>query len=410
MQPQPKNLYYDREHSLHELLTEVDKPRLERVLRGMAGDGARLLDRGGAVMAGPAQPAPGASRAPFRLDLETFGFVEGPRAAGLPAAVEFMEMLLTAVMRYYMVSAIHMEAVQADFVELQEKNTALQASEARFKALAEDLEVRVADQVKTIEATQRQLYQAEKLASVGQLAAGVAHEINNPLGFIRSNLNTASDYVQRIARLGQARTADADGRALDVAWREGQIDAVIEDFPALMQECIEGVTRVANIVSALRDFSSIDQAGEGMVDLNGLVRNAVQVAASEFGERVRLVTEFEALPAVRCHAGRLSQVIMNLLLNAVQAIPGEGEVRVTTSSDDKHLYLAVADTGHGMSEEIRARIFEPFYTTRDVGQGTGLGLTVARDVVQAHGGHIEVSSRIGAGTTFTVVLPLARHG
>ncbi|MBI5461872.1 MAG: two-component sensor histidine kinase [Gammaproteobacteria bacterium] len=413
MHEQPQNLYYDREHSLHELLKEFDRVRLEQVLQGLLGEGARLLDVDGTVLLGPAHTSGGAQRLSFRLDFEPIGYLEGARVEALPAAVACVEMLLGAAMRYLMASAVHMEAVQADFTELQEKNTALQASEARYKALAESLEIRVHEQVETIERAQRQLYQAEKLASVGQLAAGVAHEINNPLGFVKSNLNSANAYLtslQRLGELARGQQGEWQGERLVAAWEDEQMDALLEDFPVLLNESIEGIERVAKIVAALKDFSSIDRAGESCIDLNALLDSTCRMAASEFGSRVQLVTDYGALPKLSCHPGRLAQVFMNLLLNAVQAIPGDGAVRIETRSDGTDIEVRIGDTGRGMSEAVLARVFDPFFTTHDVGAGTGLGLTVARDVVRAHGGRIAVDSQPGVGTTFTITIPVSSHG
>jgi two-component system NtrC family sensor kinase len=402
----PARLYFDQDITLPELLKVVDLEPLRAVLVALLGPDLRLLDSQGTVILGGAHPPAGAVRRPVRLELEPIGYLEAAPGWALDAGVALMEILSRVAARYLMAAILQMESVRQDYAELQEKNARLQASEERYRELAANLERRVAEQVKTIEATQRQLYQAEKLASVGQLAAGVAHEINNPLGFVRSNLNTAAGYVQQIARVGAVVRTAPDPKRLAAVWQDERLDAVIEDFPILLQESIEGVERVAKIVAALKDFSSIDRAEETLADVNALIRTTCQVAASELGERVRLVTDFAPLPALRCHAGRLSQVFLNLLLNAVQAISGTGEVRIATRADRQAITVTVTDTGHGMPPEVQARIFEPFFTTREVGRGTGLGLTVARDVVQAHGGRIAVQSAPGAGTTFTIHLPL----
>lgn len=403
------HLYFDQDITLGDLLKVVDLARLASVLEALLGADMRLLAADGRVVLGSATPPAGAGRAPFKLELEPVGYLESTRRDGLPAAVTLMEILAQTAARYIMAAAVQMESVKLDYAELLEKNAQLRASEERYRELAASLERRVAEQVQTIEATQRQLYQAEKLASVGQLAAGVAHEINNPLGFVRSNLNSAAGYVAQFGKLGALIRSGQGGALLAAAWRNEQMDQVLEDFPLLLQESVDGVVRVAKIVSALKDFSSIDQAEETTADVNRLLQNACEVAGSEFGSRVQLITEYRPLPALRCHAGRLSQVFMNLLLNAVQAIPESGEVRVATASDGRAVTVRITDTGKGIPEAQLARIFDPFFTTRAVGQGTGLGLTVARDVVQAHGGHIGVESRAGAGTTFTIVLPLTRE-
>lgn len=401
-------LYFDQDIRLSELLKVVDQEPLRAVLQALLGSDMRLLEPDGRMILGASSPPENAARAAFSLEFEPIGHLESSRPEALPAAVQLMEILAHAAARYFMAAAVQMESVKLDYEELQEKNRQLQASEERYRQLAASLEVRVAEQVKTIEATQRQLYQAEKLASVGQLAAGVAHEINNPLGFIRSNLNSAAGYVARLGKLQELARSGQDGTLLAAAWQQEQVDELLDDFPVLLQESIDGVTRVATIVSALKDFSSIDQAGETTADVNTLLQNACQVAASEFGSRVHLVTDYQPLPALRCDSGRLSQVFMNLLLNAVQAISGHGEVRVRTASDGTDITVQIADTGSGIPAEVLARIFEPFFTTRGVGQGTGLGLTVARDVVQAHGGRLTLESQPGAGTTCTIVLPVGR--
>ncbi len=403
------HLYFDQDITLGELLKVVDLTRLAPVLEALLGADMRLLTADGQAVLGRATPSAGAGRAAFKLELEPVGYLESTRRDNLPAAVTLMEILAQSAARYFMAAAVQMESVKLDYAELLEKNAQLQVSEERYRELAASLERRVSEQVQTIEATQRQLYQAEKLASVGQLAAGVAHEINNPLGFVRSNLNSAAGYVAQFEKLGALIRSGQDNALLAAAWQREQLDQVLEDFPVLLQESVEGVQRVANIVSALKDFSSIDQAEETTADINRLLQNACQVAGSEFGSRVQLVSDYRPLPALRCHAGRLSQVFMNLLLNAVQAITEIGEVRVATASDGRTLTVQISDTGKGIPEAQLARIFDPFFTTRAVGQGTGLGLSVARDVVQAHGGHIGVESRVGAGTTFTIVLPLNRE-
>lgn len=401
------NLYFDQDITLSELLKVIELERLRVVLASLLGPELRLLTPDGRVILGGTAPLADAMRAPFKFELEPIGYLESVYREGLPAAVVLMEILMQSAARYFMAAAIQMESVQQDYAELQEKNTQLRASEERYRQLAASLEQRVTEQVQTIESTQRQLYQAEKLASVGQLAAGMAHEINNPLGFIKSNLNSADGYVAKVGRFGALLSAGQDAALLRSAWQHEQMDQLLEDFSALLRECNDGVVRVANIVAALKDFSSVDRAEETDVDINALIENTCRVAAGEFGMRIALVHDFGELPALRCHSARLGQVFLSMLLNAVQAIPGRGEIRIATASDGREIQVRISDTGKGIPEAVQTRMFDPFYTTRDVGQGTGLGLTMARDVVQAHGGRIEVQSQVGMGTTFTVILPLS---
>ncbi|MBZ0096317.1 MAG: histidine kinase, partial [Sulfuricella sp.] len=261
------------------------------------------------------------------------------------------------------------------------------------------------EQVKIIEATQRQLYQAEKLASIGQLAAGVAHEINNPIGFIRSNLGTAQQYVRDLSRLA-ALMKTGDIAQLQSAWQEADMGFLLEDFTALLGESMEGADRVTKIVSDLKGFSNVDQAEEEVVDLNDNLRFACNVLAGQIKDKAELVLELGVLPKTLCLPGHLNQVFLNLLLNAAQAITDRGRIEVRSEVSGNEIRIRIHDNGCGIPEGSLGRIFDPFFTTRPVGSGTGLGLAVCHDIVQAHGGRIEVESEVGVGTTFTVYLPV----
>lgn len=307
--------------------------------------------------------------------------------------------------RYFMASEMHIEVVKEDFAELQRKHAALQESEARYKSLAEHLDERVKVQVGTIESTQRQLYQAEKMASVGQLAAGVAHEINNPIGFIRSNLSTALGYVRKIT--GMAELIKTQGSTqLAAAWKAADLDFVLEDFASLLNESISGADRVTRIVADLKGFSNVDQAEEETVNLNDNIRSVCNVAASQINKQADLKLTLGELPALRCHAGHLNQVFLNLLLNAAQAMKTRGEIHIQSGVVNKQICISFSDTGSGIPADVLPRIFDPFFTTHEVGSGTGLGLTVCRDIITALGGRIEVESAPGTGTKFTIYLPV----
>lgn len=348
-----------------------------------------------------------ASRIPLTYDLETIGYLESPSSneAQLRAAAGLLEVLMQSGARYFMASEMHIEVVKEDFAELQRKHAALQESEARYKSLAEHLDERVKVQVGTIESTQRQLYQAEKMASVGQLAAGVAHEINNPIGFIRSNLSTALDYVRKIT--GMAELIKTQGSTqLATAWQAADLDFMLEDFVSLLNESISGADRVTRIVADLKGFSNVDQAEEETVNLNDNIRSVCNVAASQINKHADLKLTLGELPTLRCHAGHLNQVFLNLLLNAAQAMKTRGEIHIQSGVVNKQICISFSDTGSGIPADVLPRIFDPFFTTREVGSGTGLGLTVSRDIITAHGGHIEVESTLGTGTKFTIYLPV----
>jgi two-component system NtrC family sensor kinase len=396
LEPRP----FDREFGLAELLTGMPLARMVQILTTLLDGEFRLVTVGGRLMLGRAEPFAQPRRAAIRHEIEALGHLESASAdeARLSAAAGMLELMLQLSARYLMAADLHIETVAEDYASLKE-------SEARYKALSEELEARVRQQVETIETAQRQLYQAEKLASIGQLAAGVAHEINNPIGFIRSNLGTAQQYVRDLSRLA-ALVKTGDIAQCRAAWVQADMGFVIEDFAALLRESVEGADRVAKIVADLKGFSSVDQAEAEFVDLNDNLRSATNVLAGQIKDKAELVLELGALPKTLCLPGHLNQVFLNLLLNAAQAIADQGRITVQSDAAGNEIRIRISDNGCGIPAGNLDRIFDPFFTTREVGSGTGLGLTVCRDIVQAHGGRIEVESEVGVGTTFTVYLPV----
>ena len=259
-----------------------------------------------------------------------------------------------------------------------------------------------------VEQTQNQLIQSEKMASIGQLAAGVAHEINNPIGFVNSNLGTLGRYVEDLLRVADAASDCPAGQAMA---KEIDLPFVREDLAALIKESSDGLERVRKIVANLKDFSHVDQADWQHADLIAGLESTINVVWHELKYKTEIVRDLQPLPLVRCIPAQINQVFMNLLLNAAQAIPERGVITLTsgqaTRPDGEQIWIEVADTGAGMSEEIQRRMFDPFYTTKPVGTGTGLGLSVSYDTVHKHGGSIEVKSSVGVGTRMRMWLPVA---
>ena len=254
------------------------------------------------------------------------------------------------------------------------------------------------------------------MASIGQLAAGVAHEINNPLGFISSNLQTMGKYVARfIAMLEFYRTALAD-RVDNVElvesarrkWQELKIDMVRIDAVDLVSQSLEGAERVKKIVSNLKGFSHVEDVEQFPADLNSEIDKTLTVLSHEISDDTEIIRNYEPLPDFLCNPALLCQVFLNLILNALQLHKKGLRLEITTLSDGKNILLTFADNGPGIPENIRNRVFEPFYTTKDVGSGTGMGLTVAYDIVTGYGGTIDVNCPEGGGSTFSIVLPIIR--
>ncbi|KVC63249.1 histidine kinase [Burkholderia ubonensis] len=265
-----------------------------------------------------------------------------------------------------------------------------------------------------LEETHVQLLQSEKLASIGQLAAGVAHEINNPIGFVSANLNTLKTWVRGLLDVVAAHEAalprhDAETRvALTAAGRAADIDYIRGEIATLIDESIDGTMRVRRIVQDLRDFSRPGSDEWSVVDIHAGLESTLNVVHNELKYKADVVREYGDVPHVECLPSQLNQVFMNLLVNAAQAIPGRGVITIRTTSDGDHVTIAISDTGKGMPPDVMRRIFDPFFTTKPVGQGTGLGLSVSHGIVERHRGVIDVTSEPGRGSTFSIRLPI-RH-
>ena len=265
-----------------------------------------------------------------------------------------------------------------------------------------------------LKATQSQLVQQEKMASIGQLAAGVAHEINNPIGFVTSNLGTLQKYLARMAEFLKTQAEifpqdEGDERVIRLAEirRQLKIEPILEDLPSLLAESLDGVERVRKIVQNLKSFSRVDQSNYTVTDINQCLDDTLNMIWNELKYKCTVKKDYGDLPSTLCYPQQLNQVFMNLLVNAAQAIESQGEIVITTRASAQEITIAIADTGSGIPPENLARIFEPFFTTKEVGKGTGLGLSITYDIVtKKHGGKIEVTSKTGKGTTFCVILPI----
>lgn len=264
-----------------------------------------------------------------------------------------------------------------------------------------------------LERLQAQIVQSEKMASIGQLAAGIAHELNNPVGFVYGNLDLLEGCVKDLLELLEFY----DGIELPEAVRS-DVEAIknrinyttsAEDLTSIVSDCRAGTERVKDIVLNLRTFSRLDEAEFKKTDVHEGIDSTLRLLSRYFSSGdVRLIRDYGELPSIDAFSSQLNQVWMNLLVNAAQAVsPGPGEVTISTRADDNYVLISVSDTGKGIAKDVLSKIFDPFFTTKAVGEGTGLGLSITFGIVERHGGRIDVVSEPGSGTTFTVTLPQA---
>jgi len=279
-----------------------------------------------------------------------------------------------------------------------------------LRAVTRDLQKAYAE----LKAAQLQIFQQEKMASIGQLAAGVAHEINNPMGFISSNLSSLNKYVDRLAEFVAAGdevllacAGSADAEKLQLLRKRLKIDYVMDDAHQLIAESQDGAGRVRRIVQDLKSFSRVDLAESALIDLNEALETTINIAWNEIKYVATLTREFGEIPPIKCFPQQLNQVFLNLLVNAAHALGStQGNIALRTWYENDTVYVAISDSGCGISEENLQRIFEPFFTTKEVGKGTGLGLSISYEIIRKHGGKISVESVVGQGSTFTVSLPV----
>jgi len=289
----------------------------------------------------------------------------------------------------------------------------------RMSGACIDITARKKDEIQ-IRELYAQLLQNEKMASIGQLSAGIAHEINNPMGFINSNLGTLEKYVDKFDRyittlepLVQTCCTEQQQQSVQTLRKELKLDYVLRDIRQLLEESADGAGRVMRIVQDLKTFSRSDTAQIARADLHQCIDSTINIIWNQIKYVAELKKEYGDLPKVPCNVQQVNQVFMNLLVNACHAIQEKqsdelGTITVRTWADNDNAYIAISDTGCGIPDDVRRRIFEPFYTTKEVGKGTGLGLSISHEIIKKHGGELTVESEVGQGTTFTICLPLAQ--
>lgn len=280
-----------------------------------------------------------------------------------------------------------------------------------YRADLERQNLELAARKMQLERLQAQIIHSEKMAGLGQLAAGVAHELNNPAGFIYGNMDLIKTSLDRLelvlsiyerASLPAAETAE-----LALTKKEIGYDALLSDLRLMIADCVEGAERIRDVVQNLRLFSRVDEAQFKKIDLHESIDATIRLLSRYYGSsRIRLVREYGFLPPVNCFAGQLKQVWTNLLVNAAQAIKDQGVVRISSGVEDGAAVITIIDTGCGIEPDQLSKIFDPFFTTKPVGEGTGLGLSISYAIIQKHGGMIRAESTPGAGSKFVVSIPI----
>ncbi len=311
------------------------------------------------------------------------------------------------------------ELVEKRTMQLSESNKALEQDIAKREAAEQEL-LRRNTELTTLNTqlsdAKQQLVQSEKLASIGQLAAGVAHEINNPIGYVHSNIGSLEKYLvdlfEMLSAYESAEAAIAEPAiAVKVkSMRESlDLDFLREDIPQLMSESKEGITRVKKIVQDLKDFSHVDSTDTfQLANLHQGIDSTLNIVANEIKYKADVVKEYGELPDVECLPTQINQVIMNICVNAAHAMGDteRGKITIRTGCTGENVWIEIADTGSGIPPEVLSKIFDPFFTTKPIGKGTGLGLSLSYGIVKNHNGRLAVKSEVGKGTTFRITLPI----
>ncbi|CAN5872313.1 hypothetical protein BH10CHL1_BH10CHL1_30780 [soil metagenome] len=306
-------------------------------------------------------------------------------------------------------SPIYEQAVLTHFVGIQTDVTTREEAKRQVIEKHQALETALTE----LRETQAMLVHAEKMNALGQMVAGVAHEINNPVSFVNSNIYALQQMVVEIVaaytkleQVALAVPSAASKAAVYTIHQEADIEFLMEDMTDLINSSLMGLTRVSKIVEELRTFSRLDEAEFKLADLKEGIESTLLIAQAALENRIQVVLELDELSPIKCRPAELNQVFLNLILNAAHAIEGEGKITIAGRDAGKAIILTFQDTGCGMTPDVMKNIFNPFFTTKPVGVGTGLGLTIAYKIITAgHHGTIEVASEPGRGTTFTLRLP-----
>ncbi|UCG61116.1 MAG: PAS domain S-box protein [Candidatus Zixiibacteriota bacterium] len=272
--------------------------------------------------------------------------------------------------------------------------------EDELKQLNKDLEIRIEQRTRELNRKQMQLAQSEKMAALGNLVAGIAHEINTPLGALNSNNDV---FIRLVARL---KAALDELKGCDELRDNPELETIFENIEKLNDVSRTAADRIVNIVSSLRKFARLDRSEKDTVDIHEGLETTLTLAQHELKNRVEVIREYGDIPMIDCYPNQLNQAFLNLLVNASQAIEGQGKIWIRTLQKDNNVIVEIRDSGRGIPPENLSKVFDPGFTTKGSGVGTGLGLSIVHQIIQDHGGNIELESELNKGTTFRVILPI----
>ena len=322
---------------------------------------------------------------------------------------------LTALVRNnakrIMTTEIHTAVVDQSFEELVESNRRLSASEKKYRELSASLQAKVDEKTSELKKAFSRMLRQEKLSSIGQLAAGMAHEINNPIGFISSNLNTFAKYMNNIAEMIMFYRTSSKGTIpqAESLYIKLKIDFILNDAVDLINQSGQGALRIKEIVSNLKDFSHVDDARHISVDLAAELDKVLNVLSPQISEKsVKVIRTYGSAPTIEGNPADISLAFHNILVNALASRDNGLIVSVTTGPAGNGASVIISDNGPGIPEAIRSRIFEPFFSTQEIGKGMGMGLTIAYDIISSLGGDIEVRSEEGKGSAFVITFPIRK--
>lgn len=338
------------------------------------------------------------------------------------AGLNLFKQMMRLTHRTMLTSGLHGRVVEESYAELKNKAELLARSEAEYRKLSENLEIEVQQKTEEIRLAHAQLMQQEKIAAIGQLSAGMAHEINNPLGFILSNLATLKSYGDDLAKLmsgyrmllGLCRDhlAEEDHAAIAAQSRiiqeaEQALDGefLLSDIPVLVEESVAGAQRIRKIVKDLKAVARPGESQQELINVHESIDAVLTIVDNRLQGGITVAKSYGPVPLISGVPREISQIWLNLILNALDAITEEGTIEITTATDKGHVRVTIRDSGSGIPPDHLGKIFDPFFTTRDVGKGTGLGLHLVYHIVAKHDGQVKVRSEVGQGSRFTVHLP-----